>query len=84
MGTSTPNSKKCKFLVAQAAKVDSLTHNPGLRHPQSHQKSGGKEKNHLFEKKKWGYKKLGMNLRKNRLKQGGYLKRQKPNLENRP
>ena len=62
VGTPTPNSEKCKFLIAQAAKVDSPTSNPGLRHPQPHQKSGGKEKkntkNHLFEKKV-GVKKVG-------------------------
>ena len=63
VGTPTPNSEKCKFLIAQAAKVDSPTSNPGLRHPQPHQKSGGKEKKTtkitFLKKKKVGVKKVG-------------------------
>ena len=71
MGIPTPNSEKCKFFVAQAAKVDSLTPNPRLRHPQPHQKSGGKEKKPkkiTFWKKKVGVKKIGDESEKNRLK----------------
>ena len=39
--TSTPNSEKYKFLVAQAAKVESLSHNPRLRHPPTPPKKWG-------------------------------------------
>ena len=68
--------------------MDSQTPNLGLRHPQPHQKSGGKEKKPqkiTFFKKKVGVKKVGdESEKKSSYAGGGDLKRPKPNLDNRP